>query len=528
MAEEQPIEVHRYLSALQRNWKVITLCVALATLTAIALSFVLPKHYVATATVVEQDSLGVLGSTSDVETVKRRLSTIQRLVSTSTVLDAAAARISRATRRDLKRAITSSVDGEANIIEISAESGNPKAASAMANAVALSLIEQRNAAERGQLATAREQLNRELARLRLGGGSASEIQAIRDRLSEIAVAEASAGGSLALAQAAEAPERPSSPRPLVNGVLALFVSVFLCVLVLLGREQLRPGISGQRELSALTGLPVLAGIPHVRSVERRHPARFAAMTRDSFQTLQLAVNFELQEEGQKVILVTSAVEGEGKTTVVAGLGRAFGRAGRRTLLLSADLRLPSLHQQFGVPVAPGLSDLLKIAADPRAGRARLTQALRKAVKSDNAAFNRNVSVIASGSQTDDPAALLFGGGLKTVMQAIEREPFDVVIIDAPPLLGVPDTHVLVEQASAVLLIARPERLSVENVIDAKDRLDRLGATIIGLAVIGVRQHSYYGYAYPTGHRPDSVRLEQVPPDGVPQVSRAATDVIGRG
>lgn len=510
MADEQPIEVHRYLNALRRSWKVIVLCVAGATALAIATSYLLPSKYVATATVVEQESLGPLGSASDVETVKRRLATIERLLSTSAVLDAAADRVG-GTRRELKRAISSAVDGEANIIEVSAESESPRASAAMANAVASALIRQRAAAERAQLATAREQLNRELERLRARGGSASEIAAVRDRLSEISVAEAGAGGSLQLAQRAESPETPSSPRPFVNGAIAFFVSAFLCVLVFLAREQLRPRISGQRELSTLTGLSMLAGIPRVGSAARRHPAQLAAMTTDAFQTLQAAVSFELQKEGQKVILVTSAVEGEGKTTVVAGLGRAFGRVGRRTLLISADLRLPSLHEQFRVPEAPGLTDLLKVAHDPRAGRARLQQAVRGAMRGDTATRSPNVSVIPSGARTADPSALLFGGGLTMLMSTIQREPFDVVIIDAPPLLGVPDTHALMESADAVLLVARPDRLTVEDVLESKDRLDRLDARVLGLAVIGVPQSLYYGYGYGHGHgRSEPASQEQVP------------------
>ena len=216
---EQPIEVRRHLDALRRARWFILAFVAAVTVTTVVVSLLMPERYRATATIVLEEPLSPFGG-SDVETVQRRLETIQQLLGTNQVLDGAAASVPGETRDSIEDNVSSSVDNSSNIIRISAEADEPEKAAAIANAVAQTFLERQAATERERLAEARRQLESELNRLRAAGARPEEIEAVRQRISELTVSEVSAGSELELAQPAEPPDEPFSPRPIRNGLLA--------------------------------------------------------------------------------------------------------------------------------------------------------------------------------------------------------------------------------------------------------------------------------------------------------------------
>ena len=214
--------------------------------------------------------------------------------------------------------------------------------------------------DRNQIEAARANLLDEQARLRNTAGSDSQLQAIQQRLSELGVSLAAAGTDLGIAQAAEPPDERSSPKPVRNGVLALFLGLFIGVLVALGRDQLVPRVSSQRELSRLIDLPLLASIPYVNRRFGLRPKVLSGIEYETYQSLAASVRFALPPTDEpRLVLVTSALHAEGKSTVTARLGAALAQAGQRTLLVSADLRWPTLHEHVEGPLAPGLTDILQ-------------------------------------------------------------------------------------------------------------------------------------------------------------------------
>src|SRR5207249_10882872 len=149
---------------------------------------------------------------------------------------------------------------------------------------------------------------------------------LQARAAEVEATSASSGAQMQLIETA-VPSGPSSPRPFRNGVIALFAALFLAVLVALGREQLTPRVTSQREISHMLGLPVLSGIPYLR---RRVDARYARAEYETYQTLAAALRLALPPAPHPhIILVTSATHGEGKTTVTTRLRRVRAQAGQR-------------------------------------------------------------------------------------------------------------------------------------------------------------------------------------------------------
>lgn len=495
---DQPIEMRRHLDALRRERVFIALFVAVMTAVAVTASLVLPKTYRAKATIVYDASAANPLGTTDVATVERTLETFNRLLGTPDVLDRVAVQMPNETRGSLSSKVSSSVDPSANIISITAFDRDPAEAASIATTVAKVFLERQQEAERARLANARQTLVAQLGRVRALGANAETVRALQERISALSVEEVNAGSELQLAQEAEVPSAAYSPRPVRNGVLAFFASIFLAVLVALGRDRLVPRVGSQRELSRLMGFPVLVNVPFVRRRLGVRRSLVRAVANDAYQTLQASVRFQLPPTTQRVVLVTSAVAGEGKTTVATGLARALARVGQKSLVVCADLRFPTLHQHFDLDRAPGLVDIL--AAGGIGGRSRDTMraALRRTLASSATGFESAVSkldVIPSGSRTSDPAELLFSGAVDAFFEIVAELPYHYVIVDGPPMLGIADSHLIAQRADGVLLVSRLDQVQLEDSIELRDLLERLEVDHVGLVVVGARRAaSSYAYA----------------------------------
>jgi tyrosine-protein kinase len=483
-ASEQPIEVRRYWNALRRSKLLIAFIVLPISGLVLVLSLVLPKTYQASAQIVLEDAPGLLEA-GGTESVERRLATLQTLVTTRDVLRRAGRRLPGEDADSLEDKVRSSVDPDANIISVVATDDSAEGAAAIANAVAAEFLAKRRGAERQRLGRARTSLLQALDRLRGSSGTRVEREALRERLSELSISEASIGTDLQLAQAARAPSSPSSPRPVRNTAFALFASLFLGALAALARGHLAPRISGPRELTRLAGLPMLGAVPRSRS----RPGRpLTELERDAYQTLQAAIQLRLHGERQHMVLVTSAIEEEGKTDVTAQLGRGLARAGEKTLLVSADLRRPTLHKLLHVDPAPGLADILAAVRRDGANPAELLSNLtaRAGLEEDGPA------VLASGNRPPNPSELLASEALHRVFDEIARTDYRYVLIDGPPLLGLIDGQALAKRVQNVLVVSRLDRVTPENVLDVRELLDGLSINVLGLVVIGV-EPTAYGY-----------------------------------
>jgi capsular polysaccharide biosynthesis protein/MinD-like ATPase involved in chromosome partitioning or flagellar assembly len=493
---EDSVEARRYVDALRRRvWLILLLGLA-AVVGAVVVSSWMPDRYKATASIVKQVTTGPYESVN-VDALTRELSTIEQLLLTSDVLDPAAKRVSGETPGSVQAALEASVDPEANLIFVTATAGDAKRAAQIANAVADTFIERQRDVTRKQYEQARAGLVQELSKVRGQPGASQQEQAIQQRLSELGVSLAGAGMDLAVAQRATPPGTRSSPKPLRNGVIALFLGLFIGVLVALASDQLVPRVTGTRELTRLMDLPLLGTVPYVRRRLSRGRRGITGIEYESYQTLGTSVRFALPaESGPHVMLITSALHAEGKTTVAARLGRTLAQAGHRTLLVSADLRWPTLHELVDTPAEPGLSELLEELDDattpsPPNGLLRRTRASITPVRSSRR--HGRLDVLPSGRKPDDPARLLTGEGLEAVFAAIAALEYTYVIVDAPPLLGIADTPALARCADSLLYVGRLDRITVDNVMDARDVLDRLEVNLIGVLVIGARSDAspYY-------------------------------------
>jgi capsular exopolysaccharide synthesis family protein len=492
---DEPVEVRRYVDAVRRGrWLILTLAVS-AALVAYILSSLAPDRFNATSIIVKRITSATTDTASD-ETLSRELATIGQLLVTTDVLGRAAQKVGDGeTASTLSKAVKANVNPDANLINVTATAKeDPKKAATIANAVADEFVKEQTDVARQQYEAARQGLLQQLSSINHNDpAAAQQEQAIRQRLSDLSVAQAAAGIDLRVAQRAGVPTSRASPKPARNAVIAFFLGLFIGVLIALARDQLVPRVSGARELSRLLDLPMLAAIPYVRRRFGRGRQVLTGMEYESYQTLGASVRFsQPAEEGPHVILITSGLHAEGKSTVTARLGRALAQAGHRTLLISADLRWPTLHELMGVDEEPGLTELLLEAGERGTGR-NFQKLVKAAIVPVEQGRRGDLDVLPSGTKPNDPARLLAGEGLDAVLENVKGLGYTYVLVDAPPLLGIADTRALARLCTSLLFVARLDRITLDTVIDARDVLDRLDIPTIGCVPIGTRSEAspYY-------------------------------------
>ena len=470
---ERALDAPRYVAALRRGFWLMVLIVVPLTATVLVLSLLLPKTYTATASLVLDERQGLLDTGSG-ETSVRRLATMQRLLTSRDVLERAADQLPGETADTLEDKVKVTADDAADIIRVQASDNDAEGAAAIANGVTRTFLAAERAADARRDAAARRELEDMLRRLEAGGASATEIRTVRDRLAELSISRIGGGDELRLAEVARPPESAAAPRPLQSTIFALFASIFIAVLVALGRDLVSPRLTGPRQLTALTGLTPLVVMPPGRRGR-------AARADEAYQALAASVRLQLSE-AQRVVVVTSPHVDPGRAEVSVGLGRALSANGVPTLLASADLRRPMIHEELGVPQAPGLGEVLSaLETDPGESAAGL---IRTATRSHQRPSPGELRALPSGDISQHPAALLSGDSLGVVFEELGRSEYRYVIVEGPPLLGPIDGQLVARWADAVLVVCRLDRLSPDDAVELGEVLARLRAPVLGSVVVG--------------------------------------------
>jgi succinoglycan biosynthesis transport protein ExoP len=479
-AEDEAIDISRYRAALRRGVWLMVLIVVPLTMMVLVLSLVLPKTYEAEATLVF-DAQGTALAPADAQTSAQKLATIRQLLVSHDVLAQAGTKLDGETADTLRDKVTASVDGTTSLISIKAKDGDAEGAAAIANTVAGTYLGRQHAADTRRFAKARVDLQQALDRLRKTGGSQAEITAVQDRLSELSVTEVSGDDELQVAVAARPPEKPESPRPLQNTVLAFFAALFLAVLAAVGRDFLAPRVAGPRQFASLTGLAPLVVLPATRRRGRHAEAD------EAYQALAAAVRLELSES-RRVVLVTGAQADSERAAVVAGLGRALTGSGVPTLLVSADLRHASLHEELEVPRGPGVGEVLdRLERDPgQSANALIADATRAHQRPERG----ELRVLPSGDPSQHPAALLSGDALGTMFDELGRSEYRYVVVEGAPLLGPVDGQLIARWADAVIVVCRLDQLSPGDATELGDVVAGLEAPVLGAVLIGGGNVSY--------------------------------------
>lgn len=338
------------------------------------------------------------------------------------------------------------------------------------------------------------------------------------RVKEASLASALRASNIQVIDAARPPKEPYKPNTVLNTALGLLSGVFLGTGYVVMRERSdrrirEPGDSAvyletselgvipcarsdryskvrrvSQTLSLTTRAPESAATPNHPDVMfwRRELSALA----ESFRAVLTSLLFSGRNGGRpKVIVLSSASPGEGKTLVTSNLAIALARANMRVLVIDGDLRKPRMHEIFGVDNRSGLSDVL---------RCRSAELPNISVQETSVP---GLLVLSSGSNADTD--LLYSEHLPELVARLRRQ-FDMILIDTPPMLHMPDARVLARHADAVVLVVRSRRTTKDAALIARQRFAEDGTTVLGTILNDwdPRSSSAYGYEkYDDHYRP---------------------------
>lgn len=338
-----------------------------------------------------------------------------------------------------------------------------------------------------------EQYQRELER-RLEAAQ-STYQILLQKLQEVRVAENQNMGNARIIEPAVVPVVASNRKKLVTLALGNISGILLAIATVFILELSDTSIKTLKEARELYGYTLLGSIPYFgKKVNPRRksqdwnipeiPVRDIPRSpiSEAFRMLQANLKFLSSDKAIKVIVVTSAVPKEGKSTVSANLAAAIAQLGRRVLLVDADMRHPLQHHIWELTNAAGLSDVIVGQSE---FESTVTEVMTK------------LDVLTAGVMPPNPMALLDSKRMASLIDYFS-EHYDFVIIDAPPLVLAADAVTLGRMTDGVLLVARPGVIDSNSAAAAKESLDRCGQNVLGLAVNGVivenESESYFYYA----------------------------------
>lgn len=286
-------------------------------------------------------------------------------------------------------------------------------------------------------------------------------------------------GMLKTLQFAAVPSDAVSPRPLLSTALAFVLGGFLAYGFLFLREALNTRLRTSDDLAATSGLPVLAEFPKLPGGTRRLP-------RETASYLRTNLLFATAEAHPKVILVTSAQSGEGKSSVSLSLAESFARDGYKTLLIDADLRKPVIAREYGLN---RISDSLRMYLEnPHAPYSPTKVAISN---------KHALDIIPTFDAAPSPTELL-GRSFRECLD-LWRQEYDAIIIDSAPLLPVADTLVIAPLCTGTVFASSIEQTDRRQVRAGVALLQRVGVRVLGVVARQVPKSGKYGSGYGYGY-----------------------------
>jgi capsular exopolysaccharide synthesis family protein len=351
-----------------------------------------------------------------------------------------------------------------------------------------------------QLDQARQQAVKQLVATTGGDETSLSLRAgLRSKINQLKAVTAPDGGAqqIDVATPAGAPVRP---RPKKTATFAFVLTLLAGLLGALGLERFNRKATSQEALEDLFEFPMLASVPHVQDpapVIDGKPT-FSPSLREPMRMLRVNLNLQTLENPVKTILVTSAVQSEGKSTIVRNLALAMYEASVRVVIVEADLRRPSLAVRLGVEPGKGLTDV--IAGDISLEDALVDIEIAEPDVPEPARAGRQLTILPGGSAAANPSALLGSAEVRALIATL-GDRYDLVIIDSPPLLPVSDTLALLPLASGLILVGRVGLTTRDSIHRVKTLLGRSpGGRVIGIVADDVDVGSAgYGYGYGYGY-----------------------------
>lgn len=419
--------------------------------------------------------------------------------------------------------------GQTDVIALSVRSTNASNARVLADAYAEAYIDVRLEQSVGELLAASSQVQQRINELEtqiagLDDGDptrnslVAQLANFNGTLDELRVDQNLRTGGAIIIKSAELPESPVEPTPLRTAILAAVVGLLLGLGAAFLLDYLDDKVRSEEDLEKLTRKPVLAVVP-VDPPPNNLPI---AMTEpdhasvEAYRGLRTNLQFLGLDEPINVVQVTSSLAGEGKTTTAVNLAVVLAQAGHRVALVDADLRRPRVHDVFAVPQSPGFTELL------------LGAEAKLAVNHVSIDGTNQLSVFTAGTVPSNPSELLTGRRTRKLLAEMGAY-YDYVVVDSAPVLPVSDSVALSTSVDGMFVVAHADRVTTGQITETLERLERVGAPVLGLVLNQAKDersdaYSYGGYAALPTMSPKDSDAPSIDPDGTePTMTRIFSD-----
>jgi capsular exopolysaccharide synthesis family protein len=446
------VDLRAYLTVLAKRWLLIAAIVLLSVSASVGVTFLTPPTYQAHAqlfvsTQVDAGNAAQLQQGGTFSTA--RVKSYTNLATSPKVLDPVIAQLGlQLTAAQVASKVRADAPLDTVLINITVNDGASKSAAALANAVG-------------------DQLTKVIQELETPTGSrTSPVKAT----------------IVSQAVPADSPISPSLP---INTALGLLVGLVLGVGVAVLRDKLDTSVKDAKDLARISDVPVLATIARdpVAAKEPIVRGDTHGSRSEEFRHLRTNLQFASVDDKPKIIIVTSSFSAEGKSSVAGNLAMALAQAGVRVCLVDGDLRRPSVADYFGLVAEAGLTTAL-------VGRARITDVAQPVAP--------GLVAITSGPIPPNPSELLASDRAASALRELAQA-YDMVLVDAPPVLPVADAAVLATRADGVLFVVRAGKTGHQHVEQAIRSLrqvqGRVLGTVLNMATPRGRKHHDYSYDY---------------------------------
>jgi len=399
---------------------------------------------------------------------------------------------------DLIGASAVSTDDESDILTFTVTDTSKTLPARLATEYARQYMLYRRELDTSEVRAAREATEARIAELEASGETHSGLHAtLTEKLQQLEALETLQTPRAELVRPATGAAQ-IQPQPMRNGILGLALGVLLGLGFALLREALNTRVRSAEGVAKQLDLPLLARIPHPpRSLHRQTQFLTADANRPNAEAFRiLRANFDLANSTHRArrVMVTSAVENEGKSTTVANLGLALALAGRRVIIVDLDLRKASLHDFFNVEPYPGLTDvaLRNVRLEDAIARIDIENEASPATNGDGRVMRGSLQVLPAGAFPSNPDEFLAGPAIGDILKQLEGRS-DLVLIDGPPLLTVADALAVSSRVNALLVVARLNFVRDRMLNHLAAVLRTAPAPKLGLVATGTELEQGYDY-----------------------------------
>jgi polysaccharide biosynthesis transport protein len=468
--------------ALSRRWRLIALITIVSAGLALGVSLILPDRYEASADLLFREA-DPAPNIDPNEPLPERSQAPERIAATNLALaslDRVATRVETKlktdlTAKELRDRVELDPQGQADIVTITATGDSPAQAARIANAFANEVVAARRDAARQKIQRVIDAINAKLAATESSDALAGELNR---RAEQLEVERQLETGEVEIAEPAVPPREKSSPKPARNTAIGLLLGLILGSLLAILLQRFDRRVESEAEVGELFDAPVIARVP----VERASGWERELFS-ESFQFLRANLQLRDPDSNYRTIAVTSALPGNGKSTVAARLAEALALSGSEVVIVDCDLRRPTLHEYYAVSAHDGVTSALVGLHDP-------VDMLRPT-------YIPTVRLLPAGPLMPLPPSVLAGTkGMGDVLSRLSRVA-DYVIVDTSPVTIGADASAIASCVDATIVVVDIESVGRDVLAAANEQLRAARANIVGVVInradILHKDQAYRGY-----------------------------------